>query len=140
MCINIPFSRLPAHDDRGPAGRGGLPLHRGRLQLLPQVLQQERRRGRAGYEMRRHDDRKSPVAAKAAAPSARLRPKKTMRVHSAPPPPVLPVPHVRGRARRRRNRRRDRGPRRRRVRAVPGGVRHNVLLLRHRHPAGHHSG
>ena len=45
-----------ADDDGGPAGCGGVPVHGGGLQLLPQVLQQERGWGRTGHEVRRHDD------------------------------------------------------------------------------------
>lgn len=37
----VSFLSLPAHDDSGLAGCGRIPLHRSRVQFLPQVLQQE---------------------------------------------------------------------------------------------------
>lgn len=46
-----------AHDDSGAAGCGGVPLHCGCFQFLPQVLQQKRGWGWARHEMWRHDDR-----------------------------------------------------------------------------------
>lgn len=45
--------------DGGPAGSCGLSLHCGGLQLLQEVLQQERGRGWAGHEVRWHDDGES---------------------------------------------------------------------------------
>lgn len=72
-CTNrVSLSSLAAHDDLGLAGRGGVPLHRRRLHFLPQVLQQGRGGGRTGYEMRRHDDRRSPSCLFADTPSAPL--------------------------------------------------------------------
>lgn len=42
--------------DFGSPGCGGLSLHGGGLQLLPQILRQERRPGRPRHEVQRHAD------------------------------------------------------------------------------------
>lgn len=39
--VTVSLLFLPAHDDSGLAGSGCVSLHCGRLQFLPQVLQQE---------------------------------------------------------------------------------------------------